>query len=825
MGKSENDFLKELLATFRIEAAEHLKAITSGLIELENTSTAEEQTAIIEPVFRAAHSLKGAARAVDLADIEAICQALESVFSALKREEVTPSSELFDALHHAVDTVDALLASDKEIKYAEIAAIIEQLANLQFGEPEGEGQPSLDLDSPSDETESPPFQEIVQQYSPEVSSTKEEHPDNTEETHAAPAPEVDSSTSRTYQLDKEKSTLSETVRISTAKLDSLLLQVEEMLAVKQAANHYAADLRNTKATLDLWKKKWAKLAPGVRAIRQLIEKNNRDEQGQTKSPSIQNVRQSKKSLPIIPDMDLVKMFDFLDWHQANVELFENRLTALTKSAEQNYRSLNIMLNNLLEDVKKILMLPFSSLLEIFPKMVRDLSRDGGKEVDLALEGGEIEIDRRILEEMKDPLIHLLRNCIDHGIEKPEERQRHQKPRRGTITVAASQVDSSKVEVLVSDDGAGINPAQLKEVAIKRGVISQDEVAKLSERETLALIFQSGFSTSLMVTDISGRGLGLAIVQERVEKLGGNILPVETAPNIGTSFRILLPVTLATFRGILVRAAEQLFIIPASNVERVMRINRDEIKTVENRETVKLNGRIVSFVQLDDVLELPRRERPNGGSRKADSKLLPVLVLGAAEKRIAFGVEEILHEQEVLVKGLGRQLSRVRNIAGATILGSGKVVPILNVSDLMKSAARNASAPVRAVAAAEEADAERKSILVAEDSITSRTLLKNILASAGYQVKTAVDGADAFAALKTENFDLVVSDVDMPRMNGFDLTSKIRSDREFSELPVVLVTSLESREHKERGIDAGANAYIVKSSFDQSNLLEVVRRLI
>jgi two-component system chemotaxis sensor kinase CheA len=226
------------------------------------------------------------------------------------------------------------------------------------------------------------------------------------------------------------------------------------------------------------------------------------------------------------------------------------------------------------------------------------------------------------------------------------------------------------------------------------------------------------------------------------------------------------------------------------------------------------------VRLDDVLELPRKEKDG-----KNSEFIHVVILNTSKQRIAFRVDEILNEQEVLVKSLGKQLSRVRNIAGATVLGSGEVVPILNTSDLMKSAVKSAvAAPTHAIAA-KEVESERKSILVAEDSITSRTLLKNILASSGYHVKTAVDGADAFTALKEEYFDLVVSDIEMPRMNGFDLISKIRSDKKLAELPVVLVTALASKEDRERGIDVGANSYIVKSSFDQSNLLEVIKRLI
>ena len=440
-------------------------------------------------------------------------------------------------------------------------------------------------------------------------------------------------------------------------------------------------------------------------------------------------------------------------------------------------------------------------------------------MDLVIRGGEVEIDRRILEEMKDPLIHLVRNSIDHGIEKSEERARKKKPPRGTIAMAISPRNGNNVEIVISDDGAGISIDKVRAASLKLGVISPGEVERLTALEVLSLIYQSGVSTSPIVTDVSGRGLGLAIVREKVEKLGGTI-SFETHLDAGTTFQIVLPLTLATFRGVLIRVGEHLFIIPLASVEQVVKVERGEIKTVENRETVQLNGQIVSLVRLAEVLELFQGNGPGNFS-----DIVQMVVLGSAEKRIAFAVDEILKEQEVSVKSLGKQLSRVRNISGATVLGTGQVVPILNVADLIKSAVKVTAIPARGALISGEVKEKGKSILVAEDSITARTLLKNILESAGYDVKTAVDGVDAFTALRTEGFDLVVSDVDMPRMNGFDLTAKIRTDKKFSELPIVLVTALESREDRERGIDVGANAYIVKSSFDQSNLLEVIKRLI
>lgn len=753
MDKKEEEFLKKLISIFKVEAKEHVGAITSGLIELEKAN-ARTQTEHIETIYREAHSLKGAARSVNLKEIESICQVMESVFAALKRKDLTISPQLFDVLHQAVDCISKLISKDEEITALEKSQIKEQIRHLENVLKGGLSLQTAPQPSALEKDE-PKMAEISQPPVHEKLFVKEEVLNKIE-------------TGQHY----DEPSLTETVRISKAKLDSLLLQAEELLSVKLAAGQRAAELREINASFILWKKERAKLNTGVP--------------------------------------------EFFDPNHAATRSLESKLAALVKSADYDQRSLGGMVDNLLDDMKKVLMLPFSSLLEVFPKLVRDLSHDQGKEVELVIQGGEVEIDRRILEEMKDPLIHLVRNCIDHGIEKPEVRQQKKKPLCGTVRIAISSKDGGKIEILVSDDGAGCDPVEVKAAAIKRGIISHEESSKLNEQEALSLIFLSGVSTSQIITDVSGRGLGLAIVREKVEKLNG-VVSFQTQPDAGTTFRIVVPLTLATFRGLLVHAGERMFVLPAANVERVIRVKNEEIKTVENRETISLNGQAVSLVRLRDVLELKR------SAKSISDETVRAVVIGSAEKRMAFMVDEVLYEQEVLVKTLGKQLSRVRNIAGATVLGNGKAVPILNVHDLLKSAVKATAAPFQIPA--EKVKEERRYILVVEDSITARALLKNIMESAGYDVKTAVDGIDALTALKTQEFDMVVSDVDMPRMNGFDLTSKIRSDKKLSGLPVVLVTGLESREDKERGVEVGANAYIVKSSFDQSNLLEVIQSLI
>ncbi len=788
MDNKEEEFLRRLRSTFKIEAEEHLRSISSQLIGLEKDPSVQERAIGLETVYRAAHSLKGAARAVNLRDIETICQLLESIFSAFKNEDLKPSPDILDTLHHAIDVMYQLLSSPTGVGTAELMNELSRLT-MELAQTEKQAQ-QVDTKSPDVSTQLPVASEPI--LDKDTRQNEEVTPTLTTEP-LEPDRSIHESSTR-------QPPPSSTVRISTTRLDALLYQVEEMVSVKMAANQRVADLRNVTAFLESWKKTWRKVHHETRNARQAIGLSERGNGS------------SRIGSPV------TKILDFLEWNESHIKSIEGKITALSKSAEIEARSLGGMVDDLLEDMKNLLMLPFATLLEIFPKIVRDLSRDQGKEVKITIQGADIEIDRRILEEMKDPLIHLVRNSMDHGIEHPEQRLLQNKPSHGTLTIAVAQSSSNRIEIMVSDDGAGIDLDKIKEAAISRHMLSEREAPGLTDREALSLIFRSEMSTSSIITDLSGRGLGLAIVQEKVDKLGGRIW-VESIPFAGTSFRISLPLTLATFRGILAETGDQLFVIPTSNLERVVRLRKEVIKTVENRETVLLNGRVVLFVKLADVLEIADRPKIQ------DSVMIHAVVLAAGQKVIAFGVDNVVSEQEVIVKNLGKQLSRVRNVSGATVLASGQVVPILNVSDLIKSAMKLKNSVSRPFSRAEEVEKKQKHILVAEDSITSRMLLKNILESAGYDVQTTVDGSDAWTSLKTKEFDLLVSDIQMPRMTGFELTSKIRNDKLLSELPVVLVTSLESLEDREKGVDVGANAYIIKSSFDQSNLLEVVRRLV
>ncbi|MBU2513476.1 response regulator [bacterium] len=763
MSQGEKEFKKRLLAAFDIEADEHIKIIASDLVMLDQTSDDGERKGALERIFRETHSLKGAARAVDKNDIEEVCKSLENLFSVWKKKKQYPKTEHFSILYQSVDAIGERLSSPETTQHV-LVPLLEDLKKLIMEE-EGVEPPD------SDETSESICPEIVDKGA-----------GNTEK-----------------KIEKEslpsEIKLSDTVRISLSRLNQIILKTEEMVFSKSALAEHEENLRQVINSLEQWHKEWAKLGLQTPTGRM---------------PTDKIVDEAKT-------FSTVSLLSFMKWNQLFIKEIEGKLTKLKTAVEENHRFLSQAVDSQLDDMKKVLMLPFSSLMELFPKMVRDLARDQKKDVLLMIDGGEIEIDRRILEEMKDPLIHLIRNAVDHGIELPEERERLGKNRQGKIEVTISQLNANLIELTVSDDGRGINTEKLESIAIKQGVISQNRERELSSDEIHALVFRSGVSTSPIITDISGRGLGLSIVQEKTHKLDGN-LALTSEPGKGMSLRMQLPVRISLFRGVLLQTAGRYFLIPTVNVERVLQIKPGEIKTVESRETILVDDQTVPVVSLNQVLELSRKQEKN-------ENLTQIVVLRYGNDRIAVSVKQVISEREGLVKNLGKQLPRVKMIAGVVVFDEGKIVPVLNVPDLMQHTRKIGKDLITMVKTETEKAGHKNSLLVVDDSVTARILLKNILESAGYEVNTAVDGLDAITSLKERPYDLVVADVEMPRMNGFDLTRNIREDETLSDLPVILVTALESKEDREHGMEAGANAYIMKSSFDQNNLLDVIRHMI
>lgn len=769
---SGGDFLQQLRATFKVEAEEHLQAVSTRLAQMEEDPKPALSTGLVDEIFRAVHSLKGAARAVDYRDIESLCQMLEDLFESWERNENIPPSSEWDPLYRALDAIRATLDSKEgdatRVARPELPALRKALRRLA-----GSFQPVASTDTPQIA-----FCDAV--ATPEASQT--------------------AISAATAIADTVHPGVADTVRVAVTKLDAGLLQAEELLTAKLAAGQRVADLRELIDGLEHWKKAWLALQSGAYA-------SNRSS----------NAEPAVDIAPLPPAGS--QLLEFIARGMDTLRSLECSAAAKLRAAEHDRDIVGKLVDRQLEGAKRLLLLPFSTITTSFAKMVRDLCRELGKEAAFLVHGGDIEIDKHILEDIKDPLIHLLRNSVDHGLETTQERIRQGKPPKAVITLAASRIDGSKVQISLSDNGAGIDTGEVRRAAVKRGLLSAEAAAQLNDPDAQDLVFQPDVSTSPSITALSGRGLGLAIVREKVEKLGGQVV-VESSRSSGTTFRITVSSMRATFHGVVLEAAGQLFMVPTAEVERVGRVRLDSIQTIEGQESVTVDGRALALVQLADVLELAlaKPAEPHPAS-------VVMIVLGSGDKRIAFAVDSILDEQEVLVKPLCKPLSRVRNISGVTVLGSGRVVPILHVGDLLKSARRQSDGWMRQAIPGNTVRRVHHNILVAEDSITSRMLLKGILESAGYRVRTAVDGMEAFMLLRAEKFDLLVSDVEMPRLNGFDLTRQVRAHAGLADLPVILVTALESREDRERGVDAGASAYIVKRSFDQSNLLEAVHRLL
>ncbi len=789
------ELLKRLRKAFATEAEERLASISTNLLKLENAAEQAEQTAILEIIFRDAHSLKGAARAVNLANVEKICQSLESVFGRMKRGEVLHTPEILDTFHDSVGVLERIVQDENGHHQEQVEDMRRRLALL-----DEETDAGGTMGAGHAPAAPPPAGEpLAKTAAPAPSPAAKEKPKRDVDADEPGVPSVSAKSEPAKQQPRQVGVPdAKTVRIAVERLDALLLKSEELISLKLMTNEHLRILRSVMQMFERWEKRRNEVDSSVRSLRGDAGARNSTGAGAGQTD---------------------ELLEFLEWNGEHIQAIQQAMAILTRTEEQDRRALAKMVDDFLDSMKIATMQPFSSLFDAFPRMVRDISKEQNKEILLVVQGGDIEVDRRILEEMKDPLVHLVRNAVDHGVEGPDTREKARKPRRGTIELAVHELEGNNIEIIVADDGKGIDVEQVKQRAVRAGVVSAEDANELTHQQAIGLIFRSGMSTSNLITEISGRGLGLAIVEERTEKLGG-ALSVDTQPGKGTSFRIRLPVTLATFKGILVRVGDRGFIVPSSRMERVMRVERTDVQTVENRATISHEGKALALVDLACVLGLTRPE-----AIEKETAFITVAVLYMGGKKIAFQVDEVLAEQDIIVKNLGKQLARVRNIAAATVLGSGEVVPILNVRDLLKSATGVSPAPPALTPAGTKEVAKRHRLLVVEDSITSRTLLKNILEAAGYAVTTAVDGQAGYTTLRVEDIDLVVSDINMPRMDGFELTKKIREDKKLADIPVVLVTVLSSREDRERGIDVGANAYIVKSDFDQSNLLDVIQRLL
>ena len=790
------------MTTFQAELEEHLSTLNKGLLSLERTVAPDERANLLTNIFRAAHSIKGAARAVNLKDIETIAHHVEDVLVRIREGVLSLTPQYFDVLLAAVDAIGTAMAAHLRGEQMSAEVMTAVLARLDdtVREQTEPGVPKTAVDSTEGENRpSGAPQAMVEDSGGEKSLLPESSSQPLVSLDAGPPPATPyASTPPTPVKDKQPIgprpiQVEDTIRVRTSKLDTLMDGLGELLVMQMRTEKLVAQMKALQERTIRWQKNWRKIRPHLSRLR--------------------------RHYLNVDKTDVAPLFDFLENNEQELKVQSTEFNTLLDSLTSDRNHLQLVTDDLQNGIRSARMLPVATLFDLFPRMVRDLGHDHGKDIVLEVEGQEAEVDRQALELLKDPLTHMLRNAVDHGIEAPEERLALGKPRHGTIRLCAEQRGSNLL-LTISDDGRGINLDAVRRAAIERGLVSSEKIADLSEREVAELIFYSGLSTAGQTTDLSGRGVGMDVVRKNLEQMRG-LIQVETTLGLGTTFILTLPLTLTTSQVLLVRVAGETIALPMMNVERILHVNVAQVGSIEGHPAIYAQGRPLPLVNLAHVLKLPEVEQP----LPPDAKI-PVVILSVVEKRIALRVSGFLSTQQVVVKSLGGQLRRVRNVVGAAILGDGHLVTILNVSDLIRSIQVKSVASLSLPIVTKET--RRWRVLLADDSITTRALEKHILENAGYDVLAAADGQEAWELICGNEKglpDLVISDINMPKMDGFLLTQSIKGDSKYSHVPVVLVTSLDSSQDRLHGMEAGADAYIVKSAFDQRELLNTIERLI
>ena len=776
------------IGKFQEEAGEYLQRLNEGVILLEADP---DNRGLIDQMLRDAHTLKGSARMVGLIEISDVAHRLEDIMVKVRDKELVYSADMSDFFFEALDMIvflsenagkpvpgdvdiDGLclrlgkLAEAGDAKAATQAGVMAAAASSAAASAAALAGASSDAEEFVEEDSADAVRRVAQEA---VDRAVEAQRSSTVGPQKA---------KRDDSLKIREQT---TIRVRATQLDSLLNLISEVVIAQIKADQSGIELRALQSSVaDMWQV-WTRV----------------------KSASAEAAMTGAVSGSL--EDDVATMDALLSDHRRD-------LTLLVKEYAEDASRSSTVVRDLQEQGMQLRMLPVSTIFNTFPRAVRDLAHAAHKDIDLVLEGLDTELDKKVLEEINDPLIHIIRNAVDHGIETPEDRIAAGKPAKGTVRMVARQ-EGDRIVIEVSDDGAGIDPAKIKAAAVRKGYLTEAEAATMSAREARYLIFESGFSTAAIITEISGRGVGMDVVRQYVvEKLKGS-LDVESELGAGTKFRVTIPLTLAIIRALLLRVGDRMFAIPTANVEETLRVSPEDVLKVEGREVIRRQRRTIPLVRLGEILGVPHAL----GEGK-----IPIAVIGFSGHRVGFIIDAFVGEQQIVIKTLGSHLKRIDNVAGVTVLGAGEVVVIINVPDLMDRARTRSGA--RAGAGKVEERKGPKRILICEDSFTTRELERSIFEAAGYEVEVAMDGAQGLGKLRGGlDVEAVVTDVQMPNMTGFELTKAIKADPALRGIPVIIVTSLERDEEKAEGIRAGADAYITKSVFNQDTLLETVERLI
>ncbi|MFA5903873.1 MAG: response regulator [Desulfobacula sp.] len=736
---AESNIKKSIFSVFQSECRTHLETIRRIVDTLTtDVSPARED---INTVLRSAHTLKGAARSVDLPVVQQIANGIETLFSDIRdgKKSIGP-----DVIHMIVTELDRI-----------------EDHMISLNQP---GSPDI--------------------KNPVIKTIRAE-----EREQIVLQPVVDPEKNEYHEVNYPKDGI-ETIRIGVDSMNKLQRTADQIMTEGLRQQLVASRLKNLKSSVSGMVKTNQNYCE---TIYRTLGKIKDQAMAETVFQYFQDQKQ------------------FLPKLTAEIREISNQHTLVCR--------MNADLNRQIQsDILKARMVPAEDVFQFFRKMMRDLAADEGKQIDFKVRGLDVLADRLVLQRLKDPLMHMLRNAISHGIETPEERKAAGKDPAGVIYFSI-EVESNRLRITVEDDGDGLDFKAISDLAYKKGYISKDEVNTISPQELFRYIYQPGFTTARMITDLRGRGIGMTVVQEAVNRLRGEI-HVKSDEKKGTRFDLLVPLTLSTHRILLVQAGGQTFGIPVQSIDRLIQICRKDIHTVEGNPVINHNGCAIPFRLLSDLLDIGSISVPE------ENDLIFVVLLHSGHKIIALSADNVLSEAETLIKDLPAPADNNPFFAGGFVNPDGSVSLILNPAVLIEASCRPREGETTFLNKETVPDQKDKAtILIVDDSVTTRTLEKTILESQGYKVHLAVDGMNALDLLKTLKIDLVVTDLQMPKMDGFELIEEMKKSEQLKDMPVIIVTSMTKQEDRDRGLNLGADAYIVKQKFDQKNLLEAIGQML
>ncbi|MFT2747329.1 chemotaxis histidine kinase/response regulator CheAY2 [Helicobacter pylori] len=800
------DDLQEIMEDFLIEAFEMNEQLDQDLVELEHNP---EDLDLLNRIFRVAHTIKGSSSFLNLNILTHLTHNMEDVLNRARKGEIKITPDIMDVVLRSIDLMKTLLVTIRDTgsdtnngKENEIEEAVKQLQAIT----------SQNLEGAKEGTKEAPKEEVK----------KEAEKENTEENqeNKAKAPTAKDFASDNPLADEPD------LDYTNMSAEEVEAEIERLLNKRQEADKERRAQKKQEA------KPKQEVAPKTETPKTETPKAPKTE---TKAKAKADTEENK-ALSIGVEQTVrvdVRRLDHLMNLIGELVLGKNRLIRIYSDVEERYdgekfleelnqvvSSISAVTTDLQLAVMKTRMQPVGKVFNKFPRMVRDLSRELGKSIELIIEGEETELDKSIVEEIGDPLIHIIRNSCDHGIEPLEERRRLNKPETGKVQLSAYN-EGNHIVIKISDDGKGLDPVMLKEKAIEKGVISERDAEGMSDREAFNLIFKPGFSTAKVVSNVSGRGVGMDVVKTNIEKLNG-IIEIDSEVGVGTTQKLKIPLTLAIIQALLVGVQEEYYAIPLSSVLETVRISQDEIYTVDGKSVLRLRDEVLSLVRLSDIFKVDAILESNSD--------VYVVIIGLADQKIGVIVDYLIGQEEVVIKSLGYYLKNTRGIAGATVRGDGKITLIVDVGAMMDMAK---SIKVNITTLMDESENTKSKnspsdyiVLAIDDSSTDRAIIRKCLKPLGITLLEASNGLEGLEMLKNgdKTPDAILVDIEMPKMDGYTFASEVRKYNKFKNLPLIAVTSRVTKTDRMRGVESGMTEYITKP-YSGEYLTTVVKRSI